>query len=382
MASQTTTGHFFRACIPALLAAAALAAPMRAQENRAGNSVAKTVAMDELTRLIGGPTLVSLHFKSATRKAVFDELARQAGIGIDARYADTVDGKPRVPVSVDMERQPFWLALRALCTRFDLDIGTGSGPKPLFVVPRGLGISAGCPISGHGLVLFMAGSPQSPRELSLFLLVDPKMRLLDRVPALHLDAAMDEKGRTVFAPGNPTEAVGGGFGFVSNVLYFSDGGPSDSRRLAEARGTARLFVGFNIKWWTVPDILRARHAARTVPRPAGVSRYVVRKIAATSRGYDVHLSVSQREFDLQDVLPLYSQIEKRVHLFDARGREYVSGDARVENGIGDPVRFTVPFTRAPPGAGNSPGRPQTLVIEIPDVRAVEAPFGFNDLPLP
>src|SRR4051812_41538551 len=62
------------------------------------------------------PTLITLHMHNAKPKAIAAELGKQAGV--EMRVADP----NHPPVDVDIERQPFWLALRQICSLL------GAGP--------------------------------------------------------------------------------------------------------------------------------------------------------------------------------------------------------------------------------------------------------------
>ena len=105
--------------------------------------------------------------------------------------------------------------------------------------------------------------------------------------------------------------------------------------------------------------------------------------------YEVHLTVSKQEFDLTDQFADNAEFEGRIHLFDGQGHEFSLDQLHVHtsDNFVDPESFVVPFERSSEDGGGlfhiaKLGTPQKLVIEIPDVRAVEVPVEFRNLPLP
>lgn len=372
-----------------LMVLAVLAGPARAEEK----AVAQTVTMGELNQLIGGPTLVTLHFQNAAPKTIFAELARQAKVTIDTSPLDFQPEKPLAPISVDVVRQPFWPVIRSLCTRLHVAIYADASGG-LFVQRDTPNSLTRGPVCSLGPVLLVAdsgdrsvkreysssGDRTQDRGMSLLIIVDPKLRLLGDLPKLQLNAAIDEKGRKLFKAGStPSSGQGNPFELSTRIDYHTTGGPSDSRRLADLKGTGKLFVGFNVQRWEVPDVLQAKNVVRTIKRGTGTSRYVFSGLEVTDNNYIVHLTISKREFDLQDQFALEADFDLRVHLYDAQGHEFgrVQFGAKVGDDT-DPVSLTVPFERP----DDHSSKPAKLVVEIPDVRAVEVPFEFKDLPLP
>ena len=381
--------------------------PLRAQESKA----AQTVTLAQLSRLIGGPTLITLHFKNAPPEAVFAEVARQAKVKILTPALDD-QNKPVAPISIDVVRQPFWRVMRSLCSQIkaDADVNTDIyDTRPVTITFNGSESIRG-PVSDQSLALTVAESISQSSELdyyqpdyidqtwslNLILVVDPKLRLLNVLPPFKLKKVVDEAGRTIFDPVTAAnQGSGDPFGLLTS-LYFNSSGPLVKRghlvasnRMRDFNGTARLFVGFNIQRWEVPDILSAKNAVRVVQRTTGPSRYTVQNVVTTDTDYEVHLTISEREFDLEDQFASTAEFEGRIHLFDGQGHEFPLDQAHVHtsSGFDDPVSLIVPFERKSEDGDAlfhiaKLGAPQKLVIEIPDVRAVEVPVEFRNLPLP
>ena len=398
----------FRIYLTALLIGTLVsAAPLRADESQN----AQTVTPAQLSRLIGGPTLITLHFKKAAPEKVFAEVARQARVKILTPALDD-QNKPVAPISIDVVRQPFWRVMRSLCSQInaDADVGTDIYDTRPVTITLGGNESIRGPVSDQNLALAVAESISQSSELdyyqpgyidqtwslNLILVVDPKLRLLDTLPPFKLEKVVDEAGHTIFDPVTAAnQGSGDAFGLLTSI-YFNSYGPLVKRghlvasnRMRDFSGTARLFVGFNIQRWQVPDILAAKNVVRIVKRATGPSRYTVQNVVTTDTDYEVHLTITEREFDLEDQAAIYAHFEGRIHLFDGQGHEFPLDEAHVHtsNDPRDPVSLVVPFERSSE-TGNDIfhlpklGTPQKLVIEIPDVRAVEVPVEFRNLPLP
>jgi hypothetical protein len=62
-----------------------------------------------------GPTFVTLHLKDAAPAEAFDELARQAGAKLATEPPGLLQRDDLPRVTLDAERQPFWIVMRQLC---------------------------------------------------------------------------------------------------------------------------------------------------------------------------------------------------------------------------------------------------------------------------
>lgn len=387
-----------RLFFPLFAAALTFSAPTRG----ADKPTAPTISLEELNRIIGGPTLISLHFKDAPAMTVFRALAQQATLEIQPMYADLI--KDLRPVSIDIDEQPFWLAVREVCAQSGAELYQGFG-KDIMIVPNGdLSLSGG-PFVQHGPIMVVAASarrekrwqyfaPAGPsatkgetqREIQLTIIVDPKLRLLSNVPPLRFTTAVDEKGRTIFQPESRISASGKEFTLNAHMKFASTVGFTDSQRLAKLAGQTKLFLALGTENWQIDDVLHAKNLGHVVQRGGEDSSYVLLGVKPTAQNYEVRLSIARREFAWQDQdqVPAAGDFQLRVHLYDAQNREFRRAffAQRVEE-KGDTVFLTVPFERAAVGGQNQPGIPHKLVVEIPRmVRAVELPFEFTDLPLP
>ena len=381
-----------------LTAALTFCAPARC----ADKPTAPTISLEELNQIIGGPTLISLHFKNAPAMTVFRALAQQAKMEIKATFIDPA--KDLRPVSIDIDEQPFWLAVRQVCAQSGAELYQGFG-KDIIIAPNGdLSLSGG-PFVQHGPIMVVAAStrrekrwqyfaPAGPsatkretqREIQLTIIVDPKLRLLSNLPPLRFTTAVDEKGRTIFQPKSGISANGTSFTLNAHMRFGSTVGFAESQRLAKLTGQTKLFLALGMENWQIDDVLQAKNAMRVVQRGGEDVSYALLGVRPTDQNYEVRLSIARREFawQNQDQVPAAGDFQLRVHLYDAQNREFrrATFAQRVEENA-DTVFLTVPFARGSGDAKDQSGIPQKLVVEIPRmVRAVELPFEFTDLPLP
>lgn len=67
----------------------------------------------------GRVSLVSLHFQSTPPRDVLQSLAQQAGLSLDDDEVRD-DVQAMAPITVDVEKQPFWSAALALTSQLNL----------------------------------------------------------------------------------------------------------------------------------------------------------------------------------------------------------------------------------------------------------------------
>lgn len=374
-----------------------LSTAVQAAEDR----TAKTITVTELNRLIGGPTLVSLHLKNVPPQRVFEEIARQTNSSIDTAMFGYQTTRKFAPMSIDVDRKPFWPLLFSLAEKLKISVYPTVDTRIILQDGAHNGLYFG-PVTDSGAVLICVQSSSSAvgfdyanpqkleadRWLHFNLVIDPKLRLLDISPPFQIETAADEKGRTLFETRSRASSQGVPFGLNTRVDFNATGQPVASDRLVKLSGTAKILVATKVERWAVSDVLKVKNVVKNVRRTAGNSQYVLRDVVQTDHNYEVHLSLSRREFDLQNVNPRNGDFQYRVQLYDAQNRQLL----RRENGarvLADPARkdgerifLTVPFERGPKDWKLRRGAPFKLVVEIPTVRAVEVPFRFTDLPLP
>jgi hypothetical protein len=107
--AQQDLGHFGAGAVPRLKAqlSAAKDPELRARIEGA----LKQIEANDAT----GPTFVTLHLKDAPAAEAFDQLARQAGATLTTQPPGLLQRGDLPKVTLDVEREPFWLVMRKLC---------------------------------------------------------------------------------------------------------------------------------------------------------------------------------------------------------------------------------------------------------------------------
>src|SRR3954462_7980478 len=86
------------------------------------------------------PASISLHLKDAAAKSAFEELSRQAGAALPVVPPDLMDKQTLPPLTLDLDRQPFWVALETLSRKVGLEpILSPDDPYPRFQLGLGAG---------------------------------------------------------------------------------------------------------------------------------------------------------------------------------------------------------------------------------------------------
>lgn len=390
------------ACLPA--AAQVAAAP--AGDVRPAQQ--KPLRPAEVSRLIGGPTLVTLQFKDAPAKDVYDALARQAGI--TWREAEAVWQRRLPPLTVDIKRLPFWMALNTLEGKTGIGLVRWGGEAGYWLGYRGGDrtlLSGAQSVSGPFLLLAhhiersetfslaLGMGSREPRgrrflQIGLLLFVDPKLRV-GRVGSLRLEDAVDESLQPLLGDNTPREQslYGSSAIPVEGVIGFSLPAKR-GRRIQRLMGTLRLTALTKSERWEIPaGATSAAAIPKVVADPAGGDRTFTFQALRQSEGppgYEIELSYTAARPPVGNTsfTPDAGDVFTEIHLFDAENREWRRTGGNVAGGgDGKQVRYRFYGSFVAGTGERAPGPPVRLVWEIPvEYREIEVPFEFNDLSIP
>lgn len=372
---------------------------------------APPITAEELDRLTGGPTLLTLHFKDARPQDVLDEVIKQSKAqGVEVRTVET--RRPNAvppnaqPVTLDIEKQPFWVAMKTLLPMlhlFSAPDGRGNGILLWgFAGPRGQGRMQGPSVMGADCLLYveqiervqratLIPGDQAPPErqdnlnIAMSAFVDPKIHVLPERAAVLVDTAMDENRRALTLQQDGRNSYYGSSQPV--VLQIPLNCPTNlGTRIARLRGTLRLAVISRQERWEVPAVLDARNLSRTVDN----TRYSVTSVVAQGEQYTVNITISRPQpagGPGENFNPFGST--RTLRLLDQDDHEF---QLRSSQFGGDGQAYTGTLIYARPGLGFNPlgganaqpvGDPKKLVWEIPsEIRTLEVPFEFADMPIP
>lgn len=356
----------------------------------------KPLTPEQVSQLIGAPTLVTLQRQGTKPAAAFAELARQAGIPVN-----TAELGANNTINVNIVGLPFWMALRSLLAGGDVSLNaynadqflsfqdnpTGNLRGPLFANgPFLVGVEGARKNASTELHFGLDATKQRESNaqltMNMDLFPDPKLRLMGRSPMLRVDALVDDKGRSWAPDEKEVETNGAGASLLWEQFEFNlKPGVEPNTRIAEFNGALKVLVVVKTDRWKIEDVLQAQNVTKTVPRAGGAVNYTLRRVTVTDDEYIVQLGVPASDWhnDTPDS-PNLGDFHLFARLLDADGHDLQFANSN-EGGQGDTLSETLHFSRTTDE--DKPAQPAArLVIEIPEVRVVEIPFEFHNLPLP
>ena len=351
------------------------------------------------------PAVVTLHVRDGAVRKVVEELSRQAGAVLPLTPPDLFDQTPLPPVTLDVERQPFWTALEELSRKTGLEpMASPDDPYPRLV----LGLNGGGfwqephVVSGplvvfanevernHSVELRRSTPGEFERRITVNLtaFAEPGLRVLSASPGVKVTAAVDEAGHRLSAtPGDPetpdfSPASNPGNGLYAwNLAVVLDAPPAGAKSIAKLAGVTYVRVQTASERVEIDDVMKQRNLTRTV---AGVP-FTLKSLKKVDIEYLLQLSLrrdKKREVEWQN---LHGSIYNgRMALYDEKGR-LVAGRA-TENG-GDygerKIDATLRFVREPGVSDPNAGEPYKLVWLAPTAsKDLPVPFELHDLPIP
>jgi hypothetical protein len=396
------------------LAASACAQPP--DKPQPPKAAAKSITLEELTREAGGPALVTLNVKEVPFRQVFVEITRQTGVPIRGGYWDGERDKKAVTLSI--EKQPFWTAMREVGAKLDLYPQQWGMQNGLVLSQDSDGRMRGATQFSHPLMTMMVKSisrthnvelrdpdttkvingpakpgvstapvPSVNMTLEGMVLVDPKLRLMPGMGRAKLTEIIDEKNQSLKS---------------ENEIYFYGESPllwnmqvpltyraTMGKKIAHLRGSVKFFVVSRSEKWEITDVMKAKGAKKTVKTLAGEETYTLSEAVQEGESYRFKLDVARPQViarpveentpEGQQLLAARRDLNRWARLEDDKGRTFWPQGG---GGADDSVTMQYGEIRQFPG-DEKLNAPHKMVIEIPlEFRELEVPFDFKDLPLP
>lgn len=347
-----------------------------------------------------GASVVTLHVKDAPADQVLAELSRQGMFAIPVMPENLFKQEHvNVPkLTMDFDRQPFWMAMRAFCEKTQLRINAMGGDRKFVVMQGGddslLGMAA---YSGPFMVVansvtrsssIALGRDKTPAKslgVQISVYAEPKLNVMGHDYYLRLTEATDDRGNSLLIPGQY-----GAYGSMGQdtscrwTLGTSLAIPDNlGTRLVRLKGFSRVLMQTKSQTWEVAaDAVPTSGAAGPAPaKSIGGRKYVVEELKGTGDAYELKFTLL-REGPAGRVEE-WQQYGRgvRVSLVDAQGRSLAG---RGYNGGGSEEKLTYTYTFARDlDTGVKAGPPVKVVVEVPtEAREVEVPFEFRDVPLP
>jgi hypothetical protein len=333
------------------------------------------------------PTMITLHMKEANPREVFAEIARQSHTDLPIwppqLWTDARMG-PVPKVTLDIDQQPFWLALTQACQATSTHVQNMGMNQGITIAQGGGGDMLAGPQSTSGLFIVVAETASRNRQVSFVpgrvfpnndtiqfqLYADPKVRLLDTENQAVLTLATDDKGNSLIAPNNNNVAryrvtqQGMPIAFSALMHYPNDG----YTKATKLKGTLQVRLAAKTSTLEIADVSAALNTMRVVgPWSVQLQDFHI-------DGSNGFLKINIRTGGAQpnDVF----NTMRNIRLTDAAGQILNGG----WGGGGSPLELNYQCSF---NASEKIKSPVKLTWDVPtESKMQDVPFEFTDLPLP
>lgn len=345
-------------------------------------------------RLIG-PSLVTLHMKDASAKDAFEALARQSHVELKPFPDNLWTEQPPAKVSIDVDRQPFWVATRELSKQSGVDVGVVNG-EPRLIGNDGQVFGQRYVISGPFLVqanqvnrsqTLDLGQPNAVAEddfnIQFTVHAEPKLKVLSAPTMAKLEHASDDKGNSLLLAKQPfdeEEFLSPSFGAESAyplTVWLKYPAKNPGAKIARLKGSAQFTVQVASEKMDLP-VKKLRGTTRTF-------RNILLSFGDLQKaGDNWQLKLTA---GINENHPAWDELQNSImgqlKVVDARGQP-LDHHGFGSNGTAGGVEVSISFGASHrPEDGRQSGEPARVVWEIPTkTRVLTVPFEFTDIPMP
>lgn len=352
-------------------------------------------------RLIG-PTLITLESTAIDPQTACAELARQLDVTLELRDRTLWDrGIPKLAIIAD--RKPLWDVVRELRTQCGLDLEpAGSNRLAIVVVPeaqratqtsthgpfrvRAARITRSAAIDLTGLVGAGAGA-SSEFTITVNVQAEPKLSVARGSRLARLELAEDENGVSLLpaegGPVFPVNRVSAGDTMRPGTAWWPAMGrlqypaAGAGKRIARLKGSASCALLVHAETIEIPNVVNVQNVVKEV----GGTQLTIKAARRVGACYEVQVSGPRAFAGLEAMQGFRGQpatTEGARLLLMPQGTELPLQGRRASmtpQGVDVTFRF---------GAANAPADAEVKLLwqVATDVRNVEIPFEFTDLPLP
>jgi hypothetical protein len=354
------------------------------------------------------PTLITLRHADASPELVVQDIARQARVNISAHDVDLLRRARRV--TLDVDRQPFWLVMRRFCEQTGLEpqhMGEGRAlmlshgrewVRRPYCTHHGFYVQAQRVDRAHGLDFGEPGKVEHEFNLEFIVYADPRLRIIRASHQLALSEVRDENGKSLLPArglmgllnridGEVEDYSGPSYGepWMWNLGAQLHWSPGVGRKIATFRGSARFVIEVKSQRWEVAEPLKLKEPA---VREVGNLKYTLRSVKpAGDENMEVAVTIESTVGADLGKAPATdpNSIQHNIRLLDEAGRAWEAAGSSVS--WGGPKRdLTFTYWKSPGGWGGNggpPGKPTKLAWHIPtETKEINLPVEFKDLPLP
>jgi hypothetical protein len=345
------------------------------------------------------PTMVSATFTNIPAMQAFAELSKQSGYAIELYNSGGGNQTRFGNVTATITNQPFWAAMREVCTRGNVALYYygDDDPDKIQLMPSNYGqqhmMKAAASIKGPYLTVVTSlqrtnsvamGAPQTTNRsvnLQIHTFAEPKARPTQYAYEPVIDEAVDDNGNSMLQTDNnrqPNMQSNRGVSWYGYVrLAYPTTNPG--KKIARVRGHIDAKVQLQSEPWEIADPLKAPTATKTI----GGKKITFKSFKKNDTGrYTLELVFARGDMDPQTFQQTAFNNEPGLKLTDSGGRyqAYSSGGSSSQDEATRQFSFA---RRARAPAAGPPPDPDKLIIEIPTAtQDVAIPFELVDLPMP
>jgi hypothetical protein len=341
---------------------------------------------------------VSLDLKDTPALTAIEQLAKASGYSIKPG-SDTWFRQGQKPknVTLSMSNQPFWVVMREICARANINLWNNGGGNE-----TGIQIAPGN--YGYNGMMRSAASIQGPflsvitdlRRINTVNMSDPKK--VDRKIQIQMQTfaepgvkmaqmsyqpsvveAADDNGNAMVPEAQPDrrnmQGSNGNSWYGTMSIPYPTTNPGT--RIAKLKGTIDGSLHMQSEPVEFVDPLKATNASKTL----GAQKVELSFLKKDGDNYSAEIIIYRGEQDQQAFNRSLNQ-QPSLHLTDAQNREY---QTQFRGATSDGTKNTLQYQFRPTSrdAASKPSEPTKLAMEITTaMQDIEVPFELNDLPLP
>lgn len=323
-------------------------------------------------------TLVSLKLNGVKPADACAALSQQSGLAVQLDRG--LASAP--PVSVELNRQPFWNAAIAIARQANADIRT-SGNTVLICPPYRRITLRPSAVSGPFLIALnsltqtatadLSGGDSPKREFyaTFTLMTEPKVRLLSVSPYAVIAQATDDASNSLLPQRQPALYPRAAEEFTSPVTAVLTYPAKPGRRIVTLKGHAAAYLAGPDQ---VLELQSPATLSNSVHTLAGI-RFTIESLTQSSGNWT--LSIWSDMDNARKLWQIVGQMgyARTFALLNDNGKPLPIRDTDRSS---DPIGQRMTITH-----GGAATQPAKLVITVPtDVRQVHIPFEFTNLPMP
>jgi hypothetical protein len=342
----------------------------------------ETRAADPVAPVSLPVTKITLHLHQATPVDVFAAMARQSGVTLETVPADLWKDHNE-PVDVDVDDQPYWLAMKQVCAKTGLGVGSFDGVMSVYVPDGGALDLAGPFQFTDGFLTVVENTSRAStvdfarggtirRELSVQMSMypDPKCWVLEH-SCFVITEAVDDKGQSLIdKPASDEMSPGEPARFAQSPELAVP--PVFGQKIVRLKGHVQVRLATKSEHLEIDNLDKIAGVHQKIGKCDIVFAGMTRGENGTDFNFTVASSGPESDAGLAE--------------FGASKITLVTSDGKSAGRNGfvlDVDKKSFGFDGPDVSAGGKPPTPVRLVIDVPvETKTMSIPFEFANLPIP